>query len=127
MAPWSTPSWHTKYRMTVKNLGYKLGISMVTLIQDLTSPLLLHDLERPEASLNQACMCDLRTTDPRDDKNRIEQRWIIDSQSSKQWRFGQDSRLFWIRGDPGKGKTMLLCGIIDELTQSEAANVSFYE
>jgi hypothetical protein len=28
--------------------------------------------------------------------------------------------LFWIRGDPGKGKTMLLCGVIDELTKQNA-------
>ncbi|KAJ5889599.1 hypothetical protein N7504_010409 [Penicillium tannophilum] len=92
--------------------------------------------ERPEEALNQACKRDLRTTDPRDDKTRIEQmkgglhedscRWIIDNKGFKQWRFGQDSRLLWIKGDPGKGKTMLLCGIIDELTKSEAANVSFF-
>jgi hypothetical protein len=28
------------------------------------------------------------------------------------------SRLLWVKGDPGKGKTMLLCGIIDELHRS---------
>lgn len=81
-------------------------------------------------------MRDLRTTDPRDDKSRIEQvkggllrdsyRWILDNQSFKQWRWGQDGRLLWIKGDPGKGKTMLLCGIIDELKQSEAVNISFF-
>ncbi|KAI8944213.1 WD40-repeat-containing domain protein [Xylaria longipes] len=27
------------------------------------------------------------------------------------------SRLLWIKGGPGKGKTMLLCGIVDELTK----------
>ena len=32
----------------------------------------------------------------------------------------QQSRLLWIKGDPGKGKTMLLCGIVNELTKSMA-------
>jgi hypothetical protein len=28
--------------------------------------------------------------------------------------------LLWIKGDPGKGKTMLLCGIVNELKKSMA-------
>jgi hypothetical protein len=32
-----------------------------------------------------------------------------------QWRDDPQNRLLWIKADPGKGKTMLLCGIIDEL------------
>ncbi|KAM3066469.1 Vegetative incompatibility protein HET-E-1 [Clarireedia jacksonii] len=31
--------------------------------------------------------------------------------------------LLWIKGDPGKGKTMLLCGIINELKRSKAKSV----
>ncbi|KAF1938340.1 hypothetical protein EJ02DRAFT_354742, partial [Clathrospora elynae] len=27
-------------------------------------------------------------------------------------------RLLWVKGDPGKGKTMLLCGIINKLHSS---------
>ncbi|OKO97611.1 Vegetative incompatibility protein HET-E-1 [Penicillium subrubescens] len=82
---------------------------------------------QPEASLNQACLRDLRTTSPHDDKDRIEQtnggllidsyRWILDNEQFRQWQDNQSSRLLWIKGDPGKGKTMLLCGIIDELTR----------
>jgi hypothetical protein len=36
--------------------------------------------------------------------------------------------LLWIKGDPGKGKTMLLCGIIDELIDSvpDATAVAFF-
>jgi hypothetical protein len=36
--------------------------------------------------------------------------------------------LFWIKGDPGKGKTMLLCGIVDELQSScaEVGLLSFF-
>ena len=87
---------------------------------------------------NQICLQSLRTTDPRDDKDRIEKakggllkdsyRWVLDNDDFKQWRDGQKSQLLWIKGDPGKGKTMLLCGIIDELTKStpDTAAVSFF-
>jgi hypothetical protein len=73
------------------------------------------------------CLADLRVTDPRHDKTRIEltkggllkdsYRWILDNPDFQRWRDDQDqgSRLLWIHGDPGKGKTMLICGIIDEL------------
>ncbi|RYP49468.1 hypothetical protein DL768_004827 [Monosporascus sp. mg162] len=74
------------------------------------------------------CFRDLRVTDPRDDKTRIEQAkgsllkdsyiWIIDNNDFKQWRNNGQGLLLWIKGDPGKGKTMLLCGIINELSAS---------
>ncbi|KAJ5533190.1 hypothetical protein N7494_009742 [Penicillium frequentans] len=85
-----------------------------------------------------ACLRDLRTTNPRDDKDRIKNtnggllkesyRWILDSDEFIQWQDNQDNRLLWIRGDPGKGKTMLLCGVIEELTQSigNTANILFF-
>lgn len=91
-----------------------------------------------ETSFNQACLRDLRTTSPHDDKDRIEKTnggllkdsycWILNNEQFKEWQDGQSSRLLWIRGDPGKGKTMLLCGVIDELTQStgDNTNVSFF-
>jgi DNA replication protein DnaC len=69
----------------------------------------------------------LRSTDPRDDKERIEQskggllkdsyKWILDHPDFQQWRDGERSRLLWINGDAGKGKTMLLIGIVKELSQ----------
>jgi hypothetical protein len=95
-------------------------------------------LVQSETSLNQACLRDLRTTNPHDDKDRIKNTnggllkdsysWILDNEEYKIWQDGQSSRLLWIRGDPGKGKTMLLCGIIEELTRSigETANLSFF-
>ncbi|KAF4492767.1 Vegetative incompatibility protein HET-E-1 [Colletotrichum fructicola Nara gc5] len=68
-------------------------------------------------------LADLRVTDPRDDKTRIERtkghllrdsyRWILEHDDFCQWR--AERRLLWIKGGPGKGKTMLLCGVIDEL------------
>ncbi|GKT50172.1 vegetative incompatibility protein HET-E-1 [Colletotrichum spaethianum] len=76
-------------------------------------------------------LADLRSTDPSDDKARIERtkggllrdsyRWILDHDDFRRWREdGDQSRLLWIKGDPGKGKTMLLCGIIDELEKTSA-------
>ncbi|KAL5092833.1 hypothetical protein Trisim1_000568 [Trichoderma cf. simile WF8] len=72
------------------------------------------------------CLPDLTTTDPRLDKARIEDakgglfkdsyRWILDNDDFQKWRENEEDRLLWIKGDPGKGKTMLLCGVVDELT-----------
>ncbi|KAF1360474.1 hypothetical protein EJ07DRAFT_177182 [Lizonia empirigonia] len=66
--------------------------------------------------------------DPRADKKRIEgtkggllpdsYHWVLDNGIFQQWQRDPHSRLLWIKGDPGKGKTMLLCGIIDELKES---------
>jgi hypothetical protein len=74
------------------------------------------------------CIRDLRVTDPRDDKKRIEDTkgglladsyyWILENSDFQRWCRGQQSQMLWIIGDPGKGKTMLLCGIINELKTS---------
>ncbi|KAK0650005.1 WD40-repeat-containing domain protein [Cercophora newfieldiana] len=71
------------------------------------------------------CLQDLRLTDPRHDKTRIIETkgglladaysWILGNAEFRQWRECEQSQLLWIKGDPGKGKTMLLCGIIHEL------------
>jgi hypothetical protein len=76
----------------------------------------------------EKCVQDLHLTNPRDDKKRIEDtkgslledsyRWILENSDFQRWRNDQQSRLLWIKGDPGKGKTMLLCGIINELEKS---------
>ena len=82
----------------------------------------IHKLER--------CVQDIHSTDPRDDKRRIEDtkgglledsyRWVLDNIHFQQWHNDPQSQLLWIKGDPGKGKTMLLCGIINELQKSTA-------
>ena len=76
------------------------------------------------------CLRDLRLTDPRYDKKRIEDnkgglledsyRKILENSDYQRWRNDEESRLLWIKGDPGKGKTMLLCGIVDDLKKSKA-------
>jgi hypothetical protein len=77
------------------------------------------------------CVRDIRHTDPRDDKRRIEDtkgglladsyRWVLDNTTFQQWQQDPHSRLLWVKGDSGKGKTMLLCGIIDELQRAMPA------
>ncbi|CAG8103232.1 unnamed protein product [Penicillium nalgiovense] len=91
-----------------------------------------------ETSFNQACLRDLRTTDPHHDKDRIQNTnggllkdsycWIFDNEEFQKWQDNQSSCLLWIRGDPGKGKTMLLCGIVDELIRSfgDTASILFF-
>src|SRR3954454_16916932 len=95
-------------------------------------------LVQPQISLDQACLRDLRTTNSHDDKDRIKNAnggllrdsyaWILDNEQYKQWHDDENNRLLWIKGDPGKGKTMLLCGIIEELARSigDTANISFF-
>jgi hypothetical protein len=78
----------------------------------------------------EKCAQDLYLTDPRLDKKRIvdtkgslledSYRWIFGNSEFQQWRNAEQTALLWIKGDPGKGKTMLLCGIIDELDKSTA-------
>ncbi|KAH8587315.1 hypothetical protein B0O99DRAFT_678190 [Bisporella sp. PMI_857] len=68
----------------------------------------------------QKCMQDLRLTDLRLDKERIEATKGGLLKEAYRWRTSQHNRLLWIKGDPGKSKTMLLCGIADELQNSLA-------
>jgi hypothetical protein len=86
----------------------------------------------------RACLEALQASNPRDDKARIEldkggllrdsYHWVLSHVDFQRWRDDGHGQLLWIRGDPGKGKTMLLCGIIDELVKTTAptANVSFF-
>jgi hypothetical protein len=85
---------------------------------------------------DQECIQHLRLTDPRDDKKRIEEtkggllehsyHWILEHSDFQQWRNGQQGQLLWIKGDPGKGKTMLLCGIINELKKMAKTELLSY-
>ncbi|PKK51576.1 hypothetical protein CI102_3491 [Trichoderma harzianum] len=76
---------------------------------------------------NLVCLQDLRASDPRDDKRRIEAvkgglvkeaySWILEHSHFRQWR-NEQNRMLWIKGDPGTGKTMAICGLINELEPS---------
>ncbi|CAG7558862.1 unnamed protein product [Fusarium equiseti] len=83
-----------------------------------------------------SCLRDLRETDPRDDKTRIEEtkggllkdayRWILENDKFQEWYNASCSQLLWIKGDPGKGKTMLLCGLINELEKDHRSFLSYF-
>ena len=89
--------------------------------------------EASEPSPHQ-CLRDLRVTDPRDDRARIEgdkdkllrdcYAWVFDDDSFQQWRTQDASRLLWIKGDPGKGKTMMTMGVIAELSWKDEVRPS---
>jgi hypothetical protein len=74
---------------------------------------------------DKSCLVDLRLADPPIEKTRIERtkggllidsfRWILNNTEFQRWREGNHNQLLWIKGDPGKGKTMLMIGIINEL------------
>lgn len=94
----------------------------------------VHNYEGRQA--DDECLRDLRTTDPRIDKTRIENdkgglvqgscNWVLEDSNFQQWRQGTNDRLLWVKGDAGKGKTMLLCGLIDELSKSQHALSYFF-
>ncbi|TGJ80861.1 hypothetical protein E0Z10_g7892 [Xylaria hypoxylon] len=124
----------------MQNIGGHINVG-----RDVNIGMLLSSLPPQEADILEVprsrsldTLLKLRLTDPRDDKTRIEQQkggllhdsytWILSHQDFQRWRDGEGSQLLWIRGDPGKGKTMLLCGIIDELNKAgkEGRNVIYY-
>ncbi|KAE9583666.1 hypothetical protein CGMCC3_g345 [Colletotrichum fructicola] len=51
--------------------------------------------------------------------------WILDHEDFRRFHSNPQNRLLWIRGDPGKGKTMLLCGMIDELKAESSRPLSY--
>lgn len=86
-----------------------------------------HERLRENIRKRNDCVKDLRLSNPRDDKQRIEHTkggllvdayvWILQHHQYLQWHTDEERRMLWIKGDPGKGKTMLLCGIIDDLQE----------
>ena len=92
----------------------------------LTLCLLLEDRQ----SIEQ-CLRDLGSTDPRDEKERIEAgkdsllkecyAWILDDPDFRCWRDSGGSKLLWIKGDPGKGKTMMMIALAEELSRQPEA------
>jgi WD40 repeat protein len=89
-------------------------------------------IEREDKREDNQCLKDLRSTNPNDDMIRIERTkgglledsyvWILGHDDFIDWRDGDETRLLWIRGDPGKGKTMLLIGIIREFQKSSQSS-----
>src|SRR5204863_7448560 len=79
----------------------------------------------------EQCLRDLGTTDPRIEKDRIEAgkdsllkecyAWILDDPDFRCWRDSGGSKLLWMKGDPGKGKTMMMIALAEELRRQPKA------
>lgn len=77
---------------------------------------------------NKACLQALVSTDPGEDKQRIQEfkgglledsyRWILENGDYKRFLGDADRRLLWVSGPPGQGKTMLMCGIVEKLSKT---------
>ncbi|EHK46065.1 hypothetical protein TRIATDRAFT_220064 [Trichoderma atroviride IMI 206040] len=95
-------------------------------------------LKRPKERTKEEneCLRDMHVTDPALDKKRIEDTnggllkdsyiWILSNADFTQWRNNPGGGLLWIKGDPGKGKTMLICGLIDELQADGIAQPYYF-
>jgi WD40 repeat protein len=83
---------------------------------------------------DKASLRDLLVADPETELRRIEAtkggllddsfQWVLGNAEFQKWRSSHQSQLLWIKGDPGKGKTMLMIGIIKELVQEIQARSS---
>jgi hypothetical protein len=52
--------------------------------------------------------------------------WIVNYDDFIDWRDGDNAQLLWIKGDPGKGKTMLLIGIVKEMQLTCYSTLSYF-
>lgn len=106
-------------------------------LEEITS--LAHKIEKHMSDAEyRRCLDTLKATDPRLDKKRIEKfkghllrdsyHWVFETQEFKEWMGANSGQFLWVKGQPGKGKTMLLCGIIDELSEMAVrdANIAFF-
>ncbi|KAF5979226.1 vegetative incompatibility protein het-E-1 [Fusarium bulbicola] len=85
---------------------------------------------------DEECLKALHITTPKNDKANIVEakggllmesyQWVIENESYQIWLKDNDDRLLWIKGDPGKGKTMLLCGIINELEDIAPDSIFYF-
>ncbi|PHH49543.1 Vegetative incompatibility protein HET-E-1 [Ceratocystis fimbriata CBS 114723] len=85
---------------------------------------------------DKKCLSDLYMTDPVMDKKNIEDKkggllkdcytWILKHADYQKFKVNDECRILWIKGDPGKGKTMLLCGILDELEPDPSVVLSYF-
>lgn len=77
---------------------------------------------------------DICESDPQNEMVRIQQskgtlldaccKWVIESTELQQWQTGRDPSLLWIKGGPGKGKTMTLIGLVQLLKNPECSESS---
>ncbi|PHH52931.1 Vegetative incompatibility protein HET-E-1 [Ceratocystis fimbriata CBS 114723] len=95
-----------------------------------------HQTKTQEDGKDQQCLRDLFVTDPHKDKKNIEDKkggllkdsckWILEHKDFQNFKNDAKSQILWIKGDPGKGKTMLLCSIIDELESDPSISPYYF-
>ncbi|KAK0375527.1 hypothetical protein CLIM01_07134 [Colletotrichum limetticola] len=109
-------------------------------IQDLSSLIQKQNQaqqDRDKHRDRENCLIDFRQkVDPHHEKDRIQiekggllrdaYSWVLDHVNYRRWREEIRHNILWIKGDPGKGKTMLLCGIIDELEMDPTQTLSYF-
>ncbi|PTB54797.1 hypothetical protein M431DRAFT_52860, partial [Trichoderma harzianum CBS 226.95] len=89
------------------------------------------------SNADKSFLQEISKTDPFYDKKRIltlkgpllweSFSWILRHQQFNEWRHTKQSGVLWIKGDRGKGKTMLLCGIVEDFEQnSQSENLSYF-
>ncbi|KAL4908466.1 hypothetical protein BDW74DRAFT_175147 [Aspergillus multicolor] len=113
---------------TLVNVAQDQQVRLLSNIHDAVQDQL--ELKKDDADnqlLRQVCL-----TDPLDDMGRIEQskdkllegscRWILDREDFQDWRDATGKSLYWIKGEPGKGKTMLMIGIIRDMLPTAPSN-----
>lgn len=92
--------------------------------------------QNEENKANQNCLEALFKTNPDRDLERIiaakgglhydSYRWILDHPDFKRWQTDPRVCRLLVTGDPGKGKTMLLCGIIEALKKDDFNQICYF-
>lgn len=106
--------------------------ALTTAVQDLG----LEQSNRHEEDKDKEFLNDLYDIDPRLEKSAIvdlkgglvkeAHDLVLEQSNFKKVQADADGRLIWITADPGRGKTMFLCGVIDLFLQEKEFRVITY-
>ncbi|KAF5125980.1 Vegetative incompatibility protein HET-E-1 [Metarhizium anisopliae] len=121
--------------------GDKMQSTLGNIHQDLQD-FISTQKEKVADDKDSACLRDLFVIDPMRDLERLERKtdkliniafsWVLDTEeytSFSNWHGFDSRRLLWVKGGPGTGKTMLLMGIVREISTQSAAfapSASYY-
>ena len=121
-----TPQPNTSYH------GNRVGDNAIAILGSVHG-----DIHIPDNASGEPCLRALGASDPREEKDRIEMdkdkllkqcySWILDHPDFRRWRDSTQSRLLWIKGDPGKGKTMMMIALTEELSKKVKAGWSTFK
>jgi hypothetical protein len=125
-----------KVEIELLELTKSMESSLVVIHQDLRE--FIDQQQKVQADgENKECLQDLRVINPQDDMQRIEDekeellddayKWILEDERYAAFINWNESdrppcRLLWVKGHAGTGKTMLMLGIIRELSKQLAAS-----